>query len=644
MDGLGRNIQEVIKQNSYNGNDVVTPRYYDSNGLEKKKFLSFESATNDGSVKGQPFASLQTFYQGTPQVATSDYPFTYQHIERSPFTRLLSQSAVGDSWTGLTSTVDNHDIQSGLRVNGNNEVIKWQINASGLPYYGTQDQYFDIGKLFLNTINDEHGNETIEYTNNEGLVLLKKVYAFTGGPSLVWHETYYIYMMNSIISDMYFLPLFLRMVLPSSDLDASTNTGWIHVTEHTTINDYQSSNYSVAPGSSLTIEDGFEFTASTGISFEAGPERKGGVSLLFDLIFQYKYDERNRIIAKKLPGAEWVHFVYDQWNRLVLTQDGIQRLNNQWLFTKYDVLNRPIMTGIYVDTRSIDDIRIALAASNRNEDRNSSLLGYSLNQSYPRDQIDATITEEDLLTVTYYDDYDFIVTNWDQENPTWPTSSCTCIPEVRGQITGIKTKNLTDQSWLNSTIHYDNRYRVNQTFYENLTGGIDVTTNSYSFSGNLLTVINEHNGHESHTVTRTFKYDHGDRLTEIRHQLDTEPEIILLKNDYNSIGELTNKKLHSSDFTNFNQEVDYRYNVRGWLSEINDPSSVTDDKLFGMRLRYEDADTPSYNGNVGEMEWGSLTNAISTRYDFTYDPLNRINSAVYSGGTGENYTVSGYYI
>ena len=37
--------------------------------------------------------------------------------------------------------------------------------------------------------------------------------------------------------------------------------------------------------------------------------------------------------------------IYDDRDRLVLTQDGEQRLQNKWLFTKYDQLNRPIMTG-----------------------------------------------------------------------------------------------------------------------------------------------------------------------------------------------------------------------------------------------------------------------------------------------------------
>src|SRR5690606_21861258 len=77
------------------------------------------------------------------------------------------------------------------------------------------------------------------------------------------------------------------------------------------------------------------------------------------LAFQYRYDSRKRMIAKKVPGADWVYMVYDDRDRLVLTQDGNQRTKRdgscnsapEWTFTKYDALNRPVLTGILVDVR-----------------------------------------------------------------------------------------------------------------------------------------------------------------------------------------------------------------------------------------------------------------------------------------------------
>src|SRR5688500_6247560 len=52
------------------------------------------------------------------------------------------------------------------------------------------------------------------------------------------------------------------------------------------------------------------------------------------------------MIMKQVPGADPVYMVYDARDRLVLTQDGNQRLDSMWTFTKYDALNRPILTGL----------------------------------------------------------------------------------------------------------------------------------------------------------------------------------------------------------------------------------------------------------------------------------------------------------
>jgi YD repeat-containing protein len=64
-----------------------------------------------------------------------------------------------------------------------------------------------------------------------------------------------------------------------------------------------------------------------------------------ELCYFYTYDKFGRMITKKLPGAGTVYMVYDNRDRLVLVQDSVQRIAKAWLFTKYDTLNRPVMTG-----------------------------------------------------------------------------------------------------------------------------------------------------------------------------------------------------------------------------------------------------------------------------------------------------------
>ena len=74
---------------------------------------------------------------------------------------------------------------------------------------------------------------------------------------------------------------------------------------------------------------------------------KDGVSTteLSELGYQYKYDQRNRLVEKKIPGKGWEYIVYDKLDRPVLTQDANLKAQNKWLFTKYDVFGRVVYTG-----------------------------------------------------------------------------------------------------------------------------------------------------------------------------------------------------------------------------------------------------------------------------------------------------------
>ncbi|NRQ47221.1 MULTISPECIES: DUF6443 domain-containing protein, partial [Chryseobacterium] len=65
-------------------------------------------------------------------------------------------------------------------------------------------------------------------------------------------------------------------------------------------------------------------------------------TLLDNLCYQYKYDGRNRLVEKKLPGKGWEFMAYDKQDRLVATKDS----QNPWLFTKYDKFGRVIYTGL----------------------------------------------------------------------------------------------------------------------------------------------------------------------------------------------------------------------------------------------------------------------------------------------------------
>src|SRR5690606_32248511 len=75
---------------------------------------------------------------------------------------------------------------------------------------------------------------------------------------------------------------------------------------------------------------------------------------------------------------------------------------------------------------------------------------------------------------------------------------------------------------------------------------------------------------------------------------------------YNEVGQLVSKRLHNVGVSSAKQSVDYRYNIRGWLTGINDLSDNTDD-LFQFDLRYNDptvvGTVSQFNGNISQTTW-----------------------------------------
>jgi RHS repeat-associated protein len=135
-------------------------------------------------------------------------------------------------------------------------------------------------------------------------------------------------------------------------------------------------------------------------------------------------------------------------------------------------------------------------------------------------------------------------------------------------------------------------------------------------------------------------YDHAGRLTKIEQSLDNwTTRVTLSQMSYNELGQLQTKNLAGGV-----QSVDYKYNIRGWLTGINDPDAPGND-LFSMKLLYNDnggvsglTSQPQYNGNISGMvinrKEGSSSGSTTYGYGFKYDPLNRLSESDYGEGTG----------
>ena len=85
-------------------------------------------------------------------------------------------------------------------------------------------------------------------------------------------------------------------------------------------------------------------------------------------------------------------------------------------------------------------------------------------------------------------------------------------------------------------------------------------------------------------------------------------------------GQLCTQSLHNGLL-----HTAYEYNVRGWLSQIENP-------LFHQNLHYTDgAGVPCYGGNISSMTWSADSSDLRG-YRFFYDGFSRLTDVVYAGG------------
>lgn len=374
--------------------------------------------------------------------------------------------------------------------------------------------------------------------------------------------------------------------------------------------------------------------------------------VLNDLCYQYRYDNRKRVVEKKLPGKSWEYLVYDNQDRPVMTQDASLGASLQWSFSKYDQYGRVAYTGIYTSTQNYDSAgrkfeqvelngkglnNVARTTTNFAQ---SGLLIYYDNdpaKNYPN-----TIAK--ILSVKYYDTYP-------TGTPAIPPSVLTqTVLQHNAQTSNISTKSLTVASyvnnvetngWTKSYNWYDTKGRIIGTHTVNHLGGYTKTENLLDFAGATKDAYTYHKRRNSDSeiiVKETFEYDNQYRVKLHKHKVNNGTEEILAQNDYDEIGRLTTKKVGGTNINNPLQSLAYSYNIRNWITGINggdisyDASQesyiLNSGKLFGYRIKYDNPDNASlgsakFNGNIAELDWISKDFSLK-RYGYQYDGLNRL--------------------
>lgn len=81
------------------------------------------------------------------------------------------------------------------------------------------------------------------------------------------------------------------------------------------------------------------------------------------------------------------------------------------------------------------------------------------------------------------------------------------------------------------------------------------------------------------------------------------------------------------------QTVNYKYNARGSMTDINDVNELAND-LFAYKVNYDQpalaGATPMFNGNISETQWKTQNDNILRGYVYQYDALSRLVGATNS--------------
>ncbi|WP_339883467.1 DUF6443 domain-containing protein [Polaribacter vadi] len=386
-------------------------------------------------------------------------------------------------------------------------------------------------------------------------------------------------------------------------------------------------------------------------------------SVLDNLCYQYKYDQRNRLVEKKIPGKGWEYIVYDNLDRPVLTQDAVQKPLKKWLFTKYDQLGRVIYTGIYTHASDVSRASMQTTFKNKSEVQNyeekqasiGSLGIYYSNSDFPTSSIE-------VLTVNYYDNYTFnrAGTGTSVSN-IYGVNSTT---QLKGLVTGSRIKVLGTEPnnyWITTVTYYDDKARPIYIYSKNdYLLSTDVLKSELDFTGKVIETTSTHtktddNISETIITIDHFNYDHVGRLIKQTQsgtkRVGTE---VIVENTYDELGQLERKQVGGKTTQTRLQDIDYKYNVRGWLKTINDTNtsnaSITlgSEDLFGFEINYNnptDSTKALYNGNISQTLWKTSNlnnpsgNLISTKYTYSYDALNRITAANDNTGRHDVYGI-----
>ena len=589
LDDIITSTTSVISNEEIHAKDIVTHYQYDEFGRQTKEYLPYAAYT-DGAFSLLAGEKTQEYYldnyaddfEGITKVIGVN-AYSEKGFDNSPLNRVLQQAAPGKDW----KIDQNHTIQFDYQTNLQDEVYQINVSFTGgqtdapsLDF--SNSRYYDPNTLYKTITKDEswHASDGKNHTTEEFKNKQGQVVLKRTYNVTQPHDTYYVY------------------------------------------DDFGNLTYVIPPKVNLT-----NGVSSTELS---------------ELCYQYKYDDRNRLVEKKIPGKGWESIVYDKLDRPVLTQDAVQKTHQKWNFTKYDNLGRVAYTGIFTSYSNRLQMQSQFNAVNNTaeglyETKVSTGTGFD-GTYYTKDHFPDNNLE--VFTVNYYDNYTFNIAGAPTTVNVYGVNSTT---NLKSLATGsrIKVLDQSSQKWITTVTYYDEKARPIYVHSKNeYLNTIDIVESKLDdFTGKVLETKTTHkkgtNNDDTIITTDSFTYDHQDRLISQKQKINDQISERIVKNNYDDLGQLKSKLVGNGTAGGYT-------NITSGISLTNDIISKTSSSGWNTGL----ATIGKIEGNGYASFSPTSTNKwymVGLSSDNTNASYYTIDFAAYIGGSLLHVYESGSY-
>ncbi|WP_172443295.1 RHS repeat-associated core domain-containing protein [Nonlabens agnitus] len=582
-----------------------------SNG-EQYDMADFETDPENPQPVGEQGLSLGWYYSGNNTNEAyqdiTDYPFSrtvYSKLNPGKALRVLGGNKTGGKWkNGYSFTM-----KAGAELA--------QQGAFGDPSYNTSQ-----GMKILKTVSrDVHGEESVVFTDTDGRTLA----AARSGLGTIRNTTV-------VIGEQGFVDIHV----PQNITGFTVNKGpgvQIRVFDLITEEQVTISTTSL-PNGFYRVEASNVGTGTVSVTYKENYydyslnyyDKIGRLTKstqpLDRLETTYTYDTMGQLISTTSPDEGTSNFKYREDGQIRYSQNSKQAAVNQFSYTNYDLLGRPVESGV------INSSRFATA------DPDTTAL-----PSGSKIEVQATVYDQlpagELAGIGAHVDY---------RNPTF--------------LDGNVAKSSNDHT--TTYYSYDVYGRV-KWILQNIPGlGLKTIDYTYDDITGSVNMVDYQKHQPSERFIHRYSYHPIDySLTRVETSTDgvnfTEHALY----DYYETGALKRTEIGGGL-----QGIDYVYNLNGQLKSINHPglNSTSDpggdsNDFFGMSIDYNSSDylrsgsfssqlgssgAEQFNGNIKGIAWNTATgNRPMARYGYRYNRNNWLESATYNsaGAAATDYKV-----